>query len=161
MANNKRKAAQAKRKTIETPTDQGRRNALKWLRNGAIAAPFVAGAGIFSVRSVQATICEADLSKIGQGIPAVVQIHDPTCPMCNALQKQTRRALRPYGADQFRYLVANIQTLEGGAMAARYGVPHVTLLFFDGDGQMVDMFQGPTQMPALRAKITEHLGNPT
>ena len=152
------------RKRARTPrlkaTPVTRRGALKWLRNGAIATPFVLGAGVFSVRSVQATICEADLTKIGKGIPSVVQVHDPSCALCTALQKQTRRALRPYDAAQVRYLVANINTQDGGALAGRYGVPHVTLLFFDAAGTHVDTLRGPTDASTIRAKMAKHLGAP-
>ena len=74
----------------EAKQGMDRRQMLRWLRNGAIGVPVVGVAGLFSVRSVQATMCEHDLTKIGKGSPAIVQIHDPTCQLrncfCGALE---------------------------------------------------------------------------
>lgn len=158
MPKSRKRAVNATKPDTTTIT---RRSTLKWLRNGAIATPFVLGAGVLSLRSVQATICEGDLTKIGKGIPSVVQVHDPSCTLCAALQKQARHALRPYNAEQVRYLVANINTEDGSALAGRYGVPHVTLLFFDASGAHIDTLRGPTDADTVRAKMTEHLGAPT
>jgi len=40
------------------------------------------------------------------------------------------------------YLVADIKTAEGAAFAARHSVPHVTLLFFDGQGERLRTVNG-------------------
>jgi hypothetical protein len=138
-------------------TDQRKRKTLRLLRNLAIATPIVGVAGFFSVKSVQATICEADLTKVGQGVPSIVQIHDPNCQLCTRLQKQTRRALRSFDGDSHHFLVANIKTEDGGAFAARYGVPHVTLLLFDKRGKMTQVVRGPINQDALENIITAHM----
>lgn len=109
------------------------------------------GAGVFGVRSVRATMAEHDLTRLGGGIPAIVQIHDPQCPTCTALQKQTRKALKPFGEDEILYLVANIRTAEGSRFAGRYGVPHVTLLLFDAQGGLQGRLQGMRQADELGA----------
>ena len=140
-----------------TAPNVDRRRALIWMRNGLIATPFV-GAGVYaSVQAVEASICELDLSKVGQGLPAIVQIHDPNCGLCQTLQRQARRALRQHDEAGFRYLVANINTTEGSNFAGRYGVPHVTLLFFDAEGEMVDTLRGPVPDEAVAAAIEDHL----
>ncbi|MEM7441503.1 MAG: thioredoxin family protein [Pseudomonadota bacterium] len=149
--------ASSKKTATQTADIPDRRRFLRLARNAAIAVPVVGVAGFFSVRSVQATICEADLTKIGQGKPAIVQIHDPGCQLCRTLQKQTRRALRAYEDHSFTFLVANITTAEGGELAARYGVPHVTLLLFDGDGKMVQVVRGPTDSGTLEAELKAHM----
>ena len=141
----------------EKARSESRRRFLRLARNGAIALPVLAGVGIFSVTSVQATICEADLSKIGQGGLSVVQIHDPNCSLCRTLQRQTRKALKSFDEDTFTFLVANIKTEDGGAFAAKYGVPHVTLLLFDADGQMVQIVRGPSDTDSLREIFASHL----
>jgi thioredoxin-like negative regulator of GroEL len=138
-------------------TDQRKRKTLRLLRNLVIATPVVGVAGFFSVKSVQATICEADLTKVGKGVPSIVQIHDPNCQLCATLQKQARRALRSYDDDSHRFLVANIKTEDGGAFAARYGVPHVTLLLFDKRGKMTQAVRGPIKQDALNNIITAHM----
>lgn len=153
-----RKPRTANKKARQAPEpDQARRRLLRHLRNAAIAIPVATVAGVFSVRSVQATICEGDLTKIGKGRPTIVQIHDPSCSLCIALQKQTRRALKPFDGDQFDYLVANINTIQGSTLAMRYGVPHVTLLLFDGQGTMVEVVRGPADANDLRPIFAAHL----
>lgn len=135
-----------------------RRRFLRIARNGAIALPFAAGIGFFTVQSTLASMCEGDLSQIGQGKPTIVQIHDPQCSLCRALQGQTRRALKDFDDDAFTYLVANIKTSEGRALATEYRVPHVTLLLFDARGKMVEIVRGPTDMDNLRNVFQGHLG---
>lgn len=139
------------------PASKSRRNALKMLRNAAIATPILGVAGYFSVQSVQATICEADLSKIGKGVPAIVQIHDPSCQLCATLQRQSRRALRQFDEDSYEFLVANLNTTEGSTLAAVHRVSHVTLLLFNGEGQMVRVVRGPTDKEHLDRVFKSHI----
>lgn len=142
---------------VEKARSESRRKFLRLARNTAIALPVLAGATVFSVQSVQATICEADLTKIGKGKPSVVQVHDPNCSLCQQLQRQTRKALKSFDDEAVTFLVADINTAEGGAFAARYGVPHVTLLLFDGTGEMMQVVSGPSDADTLRRIIGAHL----
>lgn len=148
----KAKAAPKPKASVDGP-DAGRRRFLRLARNGAIALPLLAGAGWLGTRAVQATVAEADLSRIGQGIPSVVQIHDPGCALCRALQGQTRDVLKAYTDEQVTYLVADVNTQPGRLMAATHNVPHVTLLLFDGAGQMVQVVRGPTDETTVEAAI--------
>ncbi|MEJ6391492.1 hypothetical protein [Gymnodinialimonas ulvae] len=134
-----------------------RRGTLRLLRGAAIAVPAVGLAGYFGTGYVRASICEFDLTKIGDGLPSIVQVHDPQCPLCSALQRQTRRALRPYNADDFHFLVANVATLDGRLFAQNHGVSHVTLVLLDGDGRHVGTLHGPIDDDNLRASIAAHL----
>ena len=136
---------------------ESRRRFLRLVRNAAIALPVLAGGMFFSVKSVQATICEADLTKIGKGKPAIVQIHDPHCGLCRTLQSQSRKALKSIDSAAMTFLVADINTVKGGAFAARYGVPHVTLLLFDAEGEMVEIVRGPSDTESLRTIFEAHL----
>ncbi len=144
-----------KAKRVKTGTPQ-RSNASKAmsrrgvLQIGAIGGAVILGGGYFGIRAVRASIDEADLSKIGQGVPAIVQIHDPNCPICNALQREARKALSDMEGDKPEYLVANIKTLEGSNFAADHGVPHVTLLTFDAKGVLQDVLRGSRKHAELR-----------
>ncbi|MEP3346252.1 MAG: thioredoxin family protein [Litoreibacter sp.] len=138
------------------PAKRSRRDFLKLARNGAIALPVLGAVGYFSVRSVQATIGEGDFSKIGNGSLSVVQIHDPQCPLCKTLQNQTRRALKDFRQGKFNFLVANIKSPSGAEFAAKYGVPHVTLLLFDRDGEMVRVVRGPIGDDQLQQALAAH-----
>ena len=152
----KHKQAVAQSQASENPSLERRRvlgiAALGVLGTGAAAAGGWAGLSLIARYEA-----EHDLSQIGKGKPAIVQIHDPNCQLCRTLQKQTRRALRDYDDESFTFLVANVATAEGGALAAQYGVPHVTLLLFDGDGEMVQVVRGPTDTATLEAEIKAHM----
>ena len=160
-----RKKQQAKRSgakpdaaaPVQEAQSDGRRKFLRLARNTAIGLPFVTGAVFVSVQSVQATICEADLTKIGKGKPSIVQIHDPNCTLCQTLQRQTRKALKSFDDEAVTFLVADINTAKGSAFAARYGVPHVTLLLFDASGEMTQVVRGPSDTDSIRNIISTHL----
>lgn len=134
-----------------------RRDMLGLLKFAAIGGAVVGGGGWYLVREVQAGIREADLSKIGNGVPAIVQVHDPQCPSCRALQGETRTALENFDAGEVQYLVANLNSPEGKALAREHGVGRVTLLLFDGQGRMRDMIQGRTSAEVLTAEFRRHL----
>ena len=127
------------------------------LRGLGIGVPVLGAAGYFGTGYVQASICEFDLTKIGDGIPSIVQVHDPQCPLCLDLQRQTRRALRPHDDDDFHFLVANVATLDGRMFAQNHGVSNVTLVLLDGEGNHVGTVQGPIDNDTLRASIDAHL----
>ncbi|WP_299826619.1 thioredoxin family protein [uncultured Roseobacter sp.] len=141
-----RKPQKRKSKTGTTNTkamaEPSRRDMLKLLRNGGIGAVILTGGGYFGVGSYRAYAAEHDLGRLGQGKPVVVQVHDPQCPTCTALQKQTRKALKEFGECDLVYLIADINTPEGQAFAVRHGVGNVTLLLFDGEGGLRHTVQG-------------------
>lgn len=159
MAKQKRQKRSTKaRKQAQSVAEPHKRSTLATLRNMGIAGVIVAAGAAYGVGAVQTTVEEFDLTRIGQGIPAVVQIHDPNCSRCRSLQKQTRKALKSFEETDVIFLVANIKTPEGQALAARHNVGHVTLLFFDGEGQMKKNVHGTQTRGFIRNEITEHLG---
>jgi len=122
-----------------------------------VSAGIVGAIGLFSVNAVQATVAEHDLSRIGNGTPAVVQIHDPQCTLCTQLQRETRKALRALPDGAITYLIANIRNTEGAAFANRHGQPHVTLLLFDGQGKVYSVINGVTDSAELEEAFQRHL----
>ena len=154
----KTRATKRKTPTQDRPEAPSRRVALRHIRNAAIAAPVVGVAGYFTTQYVEASICELDLSKIGDGTPAVVQVHDPQCNLCVTLQRQTRRVLRAYDDDSHHFLVANVASTEGQFFARRHGVGHVTLVLLDGAGQQAMVVRGPITNEALSDALQAHLG---
>ncbi len=113
--------------------------------------------GWYVIGDVQAGIREADLSRIGNGRPAVVQIHDPQCTSCLALQKEARAALDSIDHDRLQYVVANIRQPDGRRLADAHGVGHVTLLLFDGAGRRREVLQGNYSAAALEEAFRAHL----
>ncbi len=139
------------------PERPGRRDFLRRARNGALVGAGVLGAGWYLVEDVNAHRREHDLARIGNGIPAVVQIHDPECPRCRALQRETRRALEDFEPGEIQYLVANIRTDEGRALAAKHGVGHVTLLLMDGAGKRNHTLRGANTSESLKQAFRLHI----
>ncbi|MEL7124992.1 MAG: hypothetical protein AAGK30_02115 [Pseudomonadota bacterium] len=126
------------------------------LGGGAVGSALVLGGGFWGVSSFRTYAAEHDLSRVGQGAPAIVQVHDPQCPTCTALQKQTRRALRDFDGCGLTYLVADIKTPEGAAFARRYNASHVTLLLFDGAGDLKRTVRGLHDSPHLAEVFAAH-----
>jgi len=121
MAKSSKRKKKPKTPVARLPVSKSRRALI--LLGGASV---VAGIGLFSVNAVQATVAEHDLTRVGTGTPTIVQIHDPQCSLCTALQRETRRALRDLPEGALTYLIANIRNEDGAAFANRHGQPHVT-----------------------------------
>lgn len=151
-----RKSKSKKTTEVKASVTSSRRDMLKLIRNGAIGTVAIAGIGYFGFGSYQAYAAEHDLGRVGQGKPVVVQIHDPQCPVCAALQKEARKAVKSLDKDMV-FLVADITTDAGRQFAVRYGVGHVTLLLFDGDGERKETLQGPRQSEELTPIFKAHL----
>ena len=136
--------------------DRNRRAALTRLRNWGILC-VVAGAGAwYLVQDVTATMAEHDLSRIGNGVPSVVQIHDQSCNACLALQREARDAMGDFDDSELQYLVADLKSPAGKKLAAAHGVSHVTLLLFDGDGQRRKVLAGPSTSEILGHYFRSH-----
>ncbi len=119
----------------------------------AVGAAILGGGGWYFVGSVSAGIAEQDLSRLGNGIPTVVQIHDPQCPSCLALQREARKAISELEDGSIQYLVANIREEEGRRLASKHGVGHVTLLLFNGRGRQVGVLVGENRSDFLEAEF--------
>lgn len=164
MKKSKRKTAKASKRPANSPEPNLAPTRRQMLRLGTavgLVSVGVTGAGLWAASSFRAHAAEHDLTRIGQGRPAVVQIHDPTCAMCTDLQRQTRRALRCNFADEPIYLVASIRTDEGAAFSASHGVPHVTLMIMDGAGAVQDVLSGVRPRAELKSIFEGHFGRAT
>ncbi len=152
-----RAAAKPKARTETTAAAPARRVFLQKIRNGAVATLVVGTGGWFLIGKVRATMREQDLTQIGNGNPTVVQIHDPQCSQCVALQRETRDALCDIGSTDLQYVVANIRSAEGRQLAAAHGVGNVTLLLFDGEGKRRGILTGPNTKAYLTDMFRSHL----
>ena len=97
-----------------------------------------------------------DLSVVGKGIPAIVQTHDTSCALCNQLRRNTDSAIKPFG-DQLLCRIADISTPEGRRLQLRYDVAHVTLLLFDGEGELRNVLTGVKSDEVLQRAFEIHL----
>lgn len=158
-AKNRKKAkVSADSATQSSSPEISRRDALTKIRNWGIIGVLAAGGGWYLVDEVTATIAEQDLSRVGNGKPTVVQIHDPQCNQCLALQSETRSALETIEDGKLQYVVANIRTAEGRAFAAANRVSHVTLLLFDANGKRTNVLTGHRSSAMLAATFRSHVG---
>ena len=143
--------------TPETGAVPSRRDLLRIVQAGAAVAIVAGGGGWYLVSEVMASSREHDLSRLGNGIATVVQVHDPGCPRCTALQREVRTALDGFNDGTIQYLIADITRAEGRRFAAVHRVNHVTLLLFDGAGNRHGVLVGPNSAENLEQVFRNHL----
>lgn len=127
---------------------------------GVGAVALAAGGAIF-YGDMKETMAEEDLSQIGNGVPTIVQVHDPTCPTCRALMKEARAAMKGFGEDELQYVVASLANQDGQALAARHGVGKVTLLVFDRRGNRQEILSGPNTRERLERIFAAYARKPS
>ena len=97
-----------------------------------------------------------DLSAVGNGVPAVVHVHDHACPVCRDLRTNVSRIEDEFTDDVLVIRVADLHTDAGRAFALRYGAGFRTLLFFDADGSLVTSQTGVQESAVLRRVFARH-----
>lgn len=140
-----------------TPKKLNRRDFLGNSLVYSVAIAAVAGTGSYFVSTMIASARESKLGDIGNGLPTVVQIHDPSCPTCNALLGEARDATCAIGEDKLQFRVANLNTDEGYAMAKEHGVGKITLLLFDGQGKRRLILRGMNEAENLIPAFERHV----
>ncbi|MEM1160023.1 MAG: thioredoxin family protein [Pseudomonadota bacterium] len=153
----RKKAAKGGSPQPKPQKKMSRREILGLAKFAAVGGAIVLGGGYYFVSGVMAGIAESDLSKLGNGLPTIVQVHDPGCPSCRALQNETRDALEDFDDTSLQYLVANLASPEGREFGNKYAAGRVTLLLFDGEGRLRDRIQGRTSKEVLSARFRQHL----
>ena len=149
------------RKRAEKALRARRRKQKSVIRAVAVAAVIVvAGGGALFAYNQAANQRESharDLSAIGTGVPAVVQVHDVTCPVCTELRANVERIEDDFSDADLLIRVADIRVDEGLAFARRYTTARrATLLFIDGDGELVDVQSGMQSAADLRRAFEQH-----
>lgn len=133
-----------------------RRNVFQNAALYGLGALAVIGIGIWILSGFRGALDEQDLSVIGTGQPAIVQVHDRNCDICTQLQIEARAALATLAEDDIAYRVAYLDTEPGMAFATAHGASFATLLFFDGAGNMTRKMQGANDRNTLRAAFLSH-----
>ncbi len=90
-----------------------------------------------------------DFSVVGKGINAVVQMYDP-----NVLRStETASAINKVRDDyigQLEFVVVQIGTPTGRRLSQTYGIDTAALLFFDGNGKILNILQSSQDAKSLR-----------
>ncbi|MFT6201392.1 MAG: thioredoxin-like negative regulator of GroEL, partial [Candidatus Endobugula sp.] len=97
---------------------------------------------------------EYDLSVIGNGTAAVVQIHDHNCQLCRQL-KNNLNDVKASFKENIQFKTANILAKKGADFARQHQVAHVTLLFFNKKGQRVNTLQGVSSKDEIRHALEQ------
>ncbi len=146
-AREKREAAEARRR---------RRRTITAFKVGAIALALLVGGAVALSAYNQRAHRANDLSTIGSGVPAVVQVHDPYCDGCRQLKASVEAILSEFDDEDLVIRFAELDTTEGAAFARRHEAGRVTLLFLDGDGNLRDLQRGVQQPNQLRQTFLRH-----
>lgn len=159
MKKNRNSNKKMKRKKPATATAPvvTRRSFLKSIPYVVGGGVVLSGIGYLGVSAVRADLAEQDLDIVGSGKPVIVQIHNPSCPICVALQKETRAALNMLEGEELAYRVASITSTTGSDFANRHGATHATLLFFDSSGQIRQRVHGETDREILYLEFMAHI----
>ncbi len=123
-------------------TQPARRSWLKKINKVLLLMGLSAGAVFGAVQYKQHFDKQHDLSVIGNGIPTVVQVHDPGCRLCQQLRSNLFAATSALDDEALQVRIADIGSTAGANFAFTHQVPHVTLLFFDARGKVVENLQG-------------------
>ena len=100
-----------------------------------------------------------DLSNVGRGVPSIVQVHDVQCPVCSELRRNVERVARDFSDEDLVIRIADIRSDDGLAFASRHTTARcTTLLFIDGEGELVDIRSGLQSEESLRRDFEEHAG---
>ncbi len=145
-----RKRAEKKRRAAVR-----RRNRLTGI---AIVTVLLAAGVVATIAAVEGSEEERhDLTAVGQGVPAIVQVHDTTCPVCTQLRANIERIEDEFSDEELVIRIADVDTDEGLRFVGQYtSQRRVTLLFFDGDGELTDVQTGLQPVSQLRDTFEAH-----
>lgn len=157
MSKSRKATQRRKAKQAAAPAPKTRRSFLAmapYIIGGIIVA---GGIGYMGISTVRADLAEQDLSDIGNGIPTIVQVHDPACGSCIILEKETRAAFSDIDEDDLAYRIASLTSDVGSEFAAKHTAGFATLLFFDADGILTDRIHGETDRAELKTAFQAHI----
>ena len=152
----------AKRKASGSPETQARKQQAKAERArikrrsrliyvGAAVAGVLAAIVLLTAMNNRNERLAQDLSQLGEGVPAVVQVWDITCPICNQNKTNVERIDQDYSDDELLVRYVDMRTEEAVRFARRYTQnSRQTMLFFDGAGELTNIVTGPLEVNDLR-----------
>jgi hypothetical protein len=126
-------------------------------RRRLIVTGIIVGSGSLIWSRLPKGTYPTDLSRIGQGQPALVLAMDSDY-LAGASVMNLLNELRHDFADSVQFLVASLALPDGQAFANQHQASDGTVVLFDANGQRVAMLHAPQTQDELRRALQEALG---
>jgi hypothetical protein len=124
-----------------------------WAKALIIVALLIAAGALMFSQLPQGAF-PTDLSRIGQGGPALVVARDINY-VAGAEVMDILSSLRPEYSDRVQFLAAHLGHPDGQAFARRYGMRDGTVVLFAGDGSRLATLHQPRTEDEVRRVLAE------
>jgi len=126
-----------------------------WKKAG-ITFAFLAAAGAFIFSQLPQDIFPTDLSRIGQGTPALAVARNINFA-AGADVMALISSIRSEYTDQVQFLAVHLGHPDGQAFARKHAMEDGTVVLFAGDGSAVAILHAPTDTAQLRRLLETSL----
>ena len=109
----------------------------------------VVGAGALIFSQLPRGVFSTDLSRIGQGTPALVVARDINF-VAGAEVMDLLSSIRPEYGDRVEFLAVNLGNPQGQGFARQHGMRDGAVVLFSGDGTRIGALDRPTTQRELR-----------
>jgi len=128
----------------------------KWL----IYIIIFSAVGALIVKQLPSGAYPTDLTRVGQGKPALVLVYDVNT--ANGMHvMELLKDLRLEYADRVEFLVANLGLPEGRSFAQHYKVGSGSVFMFKRDGELMRTIRKPESTAALQQALDEVISTPS
>lgn len=123
----------------------------RWAKALITIAVMVAGSALIFTQLPKGAL-STDLSRIGQGVPALVVARDINY-VAGGEVMDLMNGMRPHYGDRLEFLVAHLGRPEGQDFARRHGARDGTLVLLAGDGSRLATLHAPKTEAEIRGAL--------
>lgn len=127
-------------------------------KKALITLAILAAAGAFMFSQLPQDIFPTDLSRIGQGTPALVVARDINF-VAGAEVMALINSIRSEYNDQVQFLAVHLGHPDGQAFARDHAMEDGTVVLFAGDGSPVSILHAPTDSSQIRRLLVDATQN--
>lgn len=117
-----------------------------------ITVMVVVGAGALIFTQLPRGAFSTDLSRVGQGTPALVVARDINF-LAGAEVMDLLNGIRPEYDGRVEFLAAHLGHPDGQAFARQHGMRDATVVLFSGDGQRLETLRAPQRAAEIREAL--------
>jgi hypothetical protein len=117
-----------------------------------ITVAVIVGAGALIFTQLPRGAFSTDLSRVGQGTPALVVARDINF-LAGAEVMDLLNTIRPEYDDRVEFLAAHLGHPDGQAFARRHDMRDATVVLFSGDGQRLATLRAPQSAAQVREAL--------